>query len=42
MFYLVSIHDPDHSQNVIGSKLGQAASSDFIHEGPISSDIVMQ
>ena len=34
--------DPDLSQDVMGSKLGQNPSSDFIHECPISSDCVIQ
>ena len=47
MFYLVFIHlvsrrDPEHSQNVMEAKWGQEPSSDFIHEGPISSDCVIQ
>ena len=45
--HLVFIHhvstlDPEHSQNVVGSKFGQDPSSDFILEGPISSNCVIQ
>ena len=29
--------DPDHSQNIIGYKMDQDPSSDFVHDGPFRS-----
>ena len=46
MLYFNCIHypdgDPDHSQNGLGSKLDQDPSSDFVHQGPTSSNCVIQ
>ena len=41
-FCLYSDDDPDHSHNLMGSKLGQGPSYDFFHTVPTSSiDIIL-